>query len=238
MFTQEQWTYLDIFVPMLLPVLDMQNNFQTVTPTYATISHVKRSFDDLNSLNEPVKTRFKRSLNELASTTEVPSVANLFEEFYDLPTTTSFQASTNLTNSARAINGFYRRNITDYSSLLNNRKTSLSAFDLLALNNLIRPKVSANSNLPQTGGLTTGNINPFSLLNIVSLLNGGGSGSATSVISTLTPLLTLIPLDQYFPGLNQQATSSLISTLPQVVKLIETFSNFHMPVSEVSLMII
>ena len=74
-------------------------------------------------------------------------------------------------------------------------------------------------------------MNPFSVLNIISMLNGNGGGvgisSATSVISSITPLLSLIPLNQYFPGISQQTSSLLINSVPQLIKLIETFTTFQ-----------
>lgn len=243
LFTQEQWTYLDIFLPMLLPVLDMQNNFETVNPVNPTFPPYARgaflidngnlnstSIDlssiDLNVSNVSTSERNKRSIMQFLTSTIASKTTNIFEEYYDF-TTSTLVSTLNETNSAR---GFYEtnKNITDLSTI--DRKSILSGFNLAGL---MQPKVSTDFN---TGfGSTSANINPFSLLNIISMMNGGGLSSATNLISTLTPLLTLIPLDQYFPGISQEISTGLISSLPQLLKLIETFSNFHLPISQVYL---
>jgi hypothetical protein len=66
------------------------------------------------------------------------------------------------------------------------------------------------------------------------MLNGNNNlNSASDIISSLTSLITLLPLNQYFLRMNQQSSSSLIAALPQFVKLIETVSNFQSLVSHI-----
>ena len=215
LFSQEQWTYLDLFVPMVLPVLDMQNNFETVKPTFPSYigarllglnseSNSSSLDNNLTDVSQQQIVRNKRSalLEDMKSTT--PSYS--FEEFYDFTTTSALVLPTN--------------NIEENFFEPNNFNSNNSEFDI---SNFIKTK-SIDS--------TSSMMNPFSVLNIISMLNGNGGGgggisSATSVISSITPLLSLIPLNQYFPGISQQTSSLLINSVPQLIKLIETFTTFQ-----------
>ena len=96
------------------------------------------------------------------------------------------------------------------------------------VNNLINSPEGNESSTPTISA----SLNPFSILSIVSMLNRNiGPNSPSSFVATLTSLIGLLPLNQYFPGVNQLLSSNLIATLPQLIKLIETVSSFDSLVS-------
>ena len=81
-----------------------------------------------------------------------------------------------------------------------------------------------------TNSNTNSNSNINSILSLLNLLNGGQSSS----LSALTPFLGLLPLDQLFPNNDPTANLGLITSLPQILSLIQSFSNFKFPASNVN----
>lgn len=71
----------------------------------------------------------------------------------------------------------------------------------------------------------SGGVNPFEILNLI--------GSSANSLASITPLLSLLPLDQLFPNSNQQLNLGIISSLPQILNLIQSFNNFRIPSSNV-----
>ena len=118
------------------------------------------------------------------------------------------------------------QNMSDLMSKMNIAKPGINLADI---SSLMRPKPLLEFNPSAVTAASPSAINPMSILSIISMLNGnGGLGSASSLVSTLTPLISLLPINQYFPGMDQQTSSTLIASLPQLIKLVETFSNFHL----------
>ncbi|CAF0899716.1 unnamed protein product, partial [Brachionus calyciflorus] len=48
-------------------------------------------------------------------------------------------------------------------------------------------------------------------------------------LTNLAPLLSIIPLNQIFPGVDPKLTSGVLSSIPQVVSVVQTFINFKVP---------
>jgi hypothetical protein len=95
---------------------------------------------------------------------------------------------------------------------------------------------SSGFNLGNLFGASTGTgigASSNTLLSILSLLSGSGAGASS--LASITPFLSLLPLDQLFPSNNLQANLGLISSLPQIINLIQSFNNFKLPVSNVNI---
>ena len=81
-----------------------------------------------------------------------------------------------------------------------------------------------------TGTSTSSGASSNTLLSLLSLLSGtSGVGSLASIM----PLLNILPLDQLLSNNNPQANLGLITSLPQILSLIQSFNNFKFPVSNV-----
>jgi hypothetical protein len=105
LFTQEQWTYLDVFIPMILPVLDINNNFERIQTNYSS-NHQARIFlpylrTNYNSLKSNLTLNYtassknnKRSIQFMPTSTFILKTANVFEEYYDFTTNTVQDLST------------------------------------------------------------------------------------------------------------------------------------------------
>lgn len=88
-------------------------------------------------------------------------------------------------------------------------------------------------NLGNLFGSSTGTgTSSNTILSILNLLSGSGAGASS--IASLTPFLSLLPLDQLFQSNNPQANLGLITSLPQIISLIQSFNNFKLPVTNVS----
>lgn len=93
----------------------------------------------------------------------------------------------------------------------------------------------------QLGGLS--NSSPLSLLTIINAFSGGTSGGTSSSLSTLAALLPLLPIGQQLlhtdsgsssnAAASPQLTLGLISSIPQIVGLIDSFANYKLPVTNV-----
>ena len=90
---------------------------------------------------------------------------------------------------------------------------------------------SPGFNLGNLFGSSTGT-SSNTILSILNLLSGSGAGASS--IASLTPFLSLLPLDQLFQSNNPQANLGLITSLPQIISLIQSFNNFKLPVTNVS----
>ena len=97
------------------------------------------------------------------------------------------------------------------------------------------------NDLLQMSGLTSGSgsQSTSSSASILSLMNAfSGGGGTTSSLSTLAALLPLLPFGQQLfhsdtASASPQLTLGLISSLPQIVSLIDSFTNYKLPVTNV-----
>ncbi len=85
-----------------------------------------------------------------------------------------------------------------------------------------------------TSGSSFNPNNPLFWLNLLP----GSSGTSTSSLMSLAPFLSFLPLDQLFPNSSPTNTLGLISSLPQVISLIQAFNNFKLPSPDVCLHLI
>lgn len=96
------------------------------------------------------------------------------------------------------------------------------------------------NDLLQMSGLGSGSQSQStsSSASILSLMNAfSGKGGPTSSLSTLAALLPLLPFGQqlfHSDTASPQLTLGLISSLPQIVSLIDSFTNYKLPVTNVS----
>ena len=89
LFTQEHWTYLDVFLPMVLPVLDIKNNFERVQANHQAIlflPYLRTSLNSSESNPSENSKNIKRSAHFMPTTTFVSRTVNFFEEYYDFTT--------------------------------------------------------------------------------------------------------------------------------------------------------
>lgn len=96
------------------------------------------------------------------------------------------------------------------------------------------------NDLLQFSGLSgnSGSSSPLTLLSLINALSGSGSGGGSS-ISTLASLLPLLPIgQQLFHSADSEAspqlTLGLISSIPQIVGLVDSFANHKLPTTNVS----
>ena len=94
--------------------------------------------------------------------------------------------------------------------------TKAAGFNLASLFGATSPASGTNSN---------------SILSLLSLLSSMGIN--TGSLASITPFLSLLPLDQLLPSNNPQASLGLISSLPQIISLIQSFNNFKFPTANV-----
>ncbi len=92
--------------------------------------------------------------------------------------------------------------------------------------------------IPGLGGGGNANTNPLSILN---LINGGGtnsgsnalsllgllSGSSANSLAAIAPFLNLLPLNQLLS--DPQTSIGLLSSIPQIMNLVQAYSNFKLP---------
>jgi len=71
-------------------------------------------------------------------------------------------------------------------------------------------------------------INPFSLYDLITSINSGNAlTSTTGLLQMITPLFALLPLDQLFPQNTKEQNLAIVSTLPEVIKIIQFFNTFQ-----------
>jgi hypothetical protein len=134
-------------------------------------------------------------------------------------------------NSSGSINLSNLNDLSNLSGLFNlfgqtTTTTRSPIFNFADVGNLI----------PGLGGNT--NTNPLSILN---LINGGGtssgsnalsilsllSGSSANSLASIAPFLNLLPLNQLLS--DPQTSIGLISSIPQIINLVQAYSSFKLP---------
>jgi hypothetical protein len=93
----------------------------------------------------------------------------------------------------------------------------------------ISSSTSTRSSAAGAGAAATSTFDSFSLVNLIN----GLSGSSSS-ISMLTSLMPFLPLDQLFSNADPKVTLGLITSIPQIINLADSLSNFKLPETKVS----
>nr|QNH67915.1 ATP-binding cassette transporter subfamily A member 1-like protein X3 [Brachionus plicatilis] len=84
-------------------------------------------------------------------------------------------------------------------------------------------KDSGDLNLRQ--GIPSGISSGSSSFSILELINSPGSAAS------LAPLLSFLPIEKLFPGLDKQVVIGVLSSTPQITDIIQTFINFKIPIT-------
>jgi len=82
--------------------------------------------------------------------------------------------------------------------------------------------------LGASGSSSSIDLNPFSLFDLITSINSGNAlTSTTGLLQMITPLFALLPLDQMFPGNTREQNLAIVSTLPEIIKIIQFFNTFQ-----------
>ena len=84
--------------------------------------------------------------------------------------------------------------------------------------------------------------NNSGITSLISLFANGNSqnnpmfqfNGASQVVASLLPLIGVIPLDQ-IPNADPQATMALVTSLPQLINLFQTFAQFKLPITVINI---
>lgn len=52
-------------------------------------------------------------------------------------------------------------------------------------------------------------------------------------MASIAPLLSFLPIEQLFPGLDKQIVIGALTSIPQITDLVTTFINFDIPLTAV-----
>ena len=187
--------------------------------------------------------------NETTTTTTSTKNMNLFniDNFQSLLFTTKQQQQSNPFDFFKPFNPSSNSSSSGSINLSNlNDLSNLSGlFNLLGQTTTTTTSRSPAFNfedfgnlLPGLGGGGSTNANPLSILN---LINGGGtnggsnalsllgllSGSSANSLAAIAPFLNLLPLNQLLS--DPQTSFGLISSIPQIINLVQAYSNFKLP---------
>ncbi len=258
LLSNTQWLYADIFLPIFLPTLDLNNNARP-------LSSARTFMDILNNNNN-------NNNNTNNQTTAVPAL-----DYVDIELFSSNQTLSNATNSTvsirekRSVDSTATRpspvavlttriaQILQATTANSTERSGRVEFDLAnypAISSLLGGSLAGgasnfNSNLiagllkttpsVQAAKTTTAkaaaaaassgssvDINPFSLYDLITSINSGNAlTSTTGLLQMITPLFALLPLDQLFPQNTKEQNLAIVSTLPEVIKIIQFFNTFQ-----------
>lgn len=84
-----------------------------------------------------------------------------------------------------------------------------------------------------TGGTGTSSSSSFDILSLINVFTGFSNPgtSPVGVINTITSLLGLLPIGQIIP--NSNGNAAIITSIPQILSLIQSFANTKLPDSSV-----
>ncbi len=258
LLSNTQWLYADIFLPIFLPTLDLNNNARplssartfmdilnnnnnntsnqtTLVPAldYVDIELFSSNQTLSNATNSTVSIREKRSVDSTA--TRPSPVAVLTTRIAQI-----LQAINTTTNSTER-SGRVEFDLANYpaiSSLLGGSLAGgASNFNSNLIAGLLKTTPSVQAAKTTTAKAAAAavassgssvDINPFSLYDLITSINSGNAlTSTTGLLQMITPLFALLPLDQLFPQNTKEQNLAIVSTLPEVIKIIQFFNTFQ-----------
>lgn len=251
LFTDTQWLYADIFLPILLPTIDL-NTGQPVSAA--------RSLMDVIGVNDVDETEDLVSINETVAANETLLLNETVKMVIKRSVMTSTKLPVDLTTKvAKLIERLKKGNGTvearaDFAEQYPNLDSLFGAGSGLSsglnLGSLLGSLTGSNANpvtkepilnsllgtgIGSASNSGTGGLNPLSLFDLIqSFSSGNVLTSTTGLISVLTPLLTLLPLDTIFPENSQETNLALIASLPKFLEFVEFFNSFQLLSLEVS----
>ena len=239
LFTETQWLYADIFLPILLPTIDIATG-QPVSAARSLIDVIgfkdteetEEFINQTIAANETVKVIEKRSV--LTSTvapidTFTTKVAILIERI-------NKGVELNNTGAPRADFADQYPNLGALFGTGSNSNINLGSL-LGGLGGLTGGNPVTNKPIASALGAAIGSasnsgtagLNPLSLFDLIQSFSSGNIlTSTTGLISVLTPLLTLLPLDTIFPENSHETNLALIASLPKFLEFIEFFNSFQL----------